>query len=344
MQQRTFWRHSQCFGLAALLLLPLPVFCDDTPSMTLITAPTESPPPATADAKTLVEYGRSRGIKGDLKSAIAAFNQAIANDPSFQPAYFNRGYAYMLSSRWQEALADFDHSLQLNPNDLHSYYQRGSLRGQLGDFDGAIDDFLAVIKLDPKSPAAYYNLGHVQYFKGDLDDASMQVDQAISLDPKTYFGYFIRGLVLHAQGDNPGAIIAFEKSSSLGYPYGALWAWAVQMGTHQDGLAQQDLVNATINPKLFPPNVWPSPIADFILKRISQDDLLAAAAPGIADFKNVRLCEAWFFVGVLKRSQGDSAAARDAFSAAVQTQAKSSEEFVEATRELAKLTPSADAN
>ena len=103
-----------------------------------------------------------------------------------------------------------------------------------------------------------------------------------------------------------GAIAAFQKSSTLGYPYGALWAWATQMETRQEGLAQQDLVNASLNPKLFPPNVWPSPIADFLLKRISQQDLLAAATPGNPDFTNIRLCEAWFFIGVLKRSQGDS--------------------------------------
>lgn len=115
-------------------------------------------------------------------------------------------------------------------------------------------------------------------------------------------------------------------------------------GDSQEGLAQQNLIDASLNPKLFPPDVWPTPIAEFLLKRISQQDMLAATTPGNPNFTNIRLCEAWFFIGVLKRSQGDSPAARDAFASAVQTQAKSSEEFVEASRELAKLTPSADAN
>lgn len=233
MQQSAFWRQCRAFGLAAFLLLPLPVFCDQAPSLTLVPTTTPGVPPATADAKTLVEYGRDRGGKGDLKNAMAAFNQAIAKDPKFEPAYYNRGYGYSLQDKWKEALADFDQAILLDPNDTHAYYQRGSLKGEHGDFDGAIKDFLSVIKIDPKIPAAYYNLGHVLYFKGNLDEAAKQVDHAIDLDPSTDYGYFIRGLILHAQGDKDGAIAAFQKSSTLGYPYGALWAWATQMETHR---------------------------------------------------------------------------------------------------------------
>jgi lipoprotein NlpI len=289
-----------------------------------------------------VQYGRDRGTKGDVKGAMAAFEQAIQVDPKYEPGYFNRGYGYVIQNKLKEAMADFDQAILLDPTDAHAYYQRGCIRGMASDFDGAISDFNSVIKIDPKIAAAYYNLGHVEYFKGNLDDASSHVDTAINLDATSYFAFYIRGLILQAQGDKPGALAAFQKSASLGYPYGALWAWVIEMESRQEGLAQQELINASVNSHLIRPNTWPSPIADFLLKRISQEDMLNLSSSGDPNSINNQLSEAWFFIGVQKRTDGDAPSARDAFTAAVKTGAKSSEEFVEANRQLEKLNAQGD--
>jgi len=297
-------------------------------------APT-APAPG-ADAKSYVEYGIANGVSGDLDAAVGAFNEAVTIDPKYAPAYYNRGRAHALQNKPDEAIADYSQAIQLDPKYEDAYYRRGSLRGQKGDFDEAISDFSEVIKLDPKYAPAYYNLGHVQYFKGDLDDALDQLNQALGLDPNFSLCYFIRGLVRHAQAHREEALSDFQKSLGLGFSDAAFWIWITEMEGGQRGLAQKDLSDALKNPEPFKPDDWPSQIGNFLLEKITQDQLMAKAKTGDDAESNERLCEAWFYCGILKHFAGDSKGAQECFAQAIATGSKGSEEFIEASREAAK--------
>jgi lipoprotein NlpI len=301
--------------------------------------PSASPPvpAAGSDAKTYVDYGTSNGAKGDLKGAVAAFDQAISIDPKYAPAYYDRGFAFALEGNPDDAISNYDQAIQLNPTYKDAYYQRGSLEGQKGNFDGALQDFSQVIKLDPKYAPAYYNRGHVQYFKGDLAGALDQINQALALDPNFPFSYFIRGLIRHAQGHREESTADFQKSAGLNFAYASYWIWITEMEAGQTVAAHKDLTDALNNPEIFKPDDWPSQIGNFLLEKITRDQLMAKTkADNAADTSN-RLCEAWFYSGMHNLLSGDPKEARQCFDQAVATDAKGSEEYIEATRELATL-------
>jgi lipoprotein NlpI len=327
MQQLAFWRYGLFFGVIGILLLTTPAWSQQQGAPT---APAEG-----ADAKSYVEFGIANGAKGDLDAAIGAFTQAIKIDPKYAPAYYNRGLAYTLQNKPDEAIVDYTQAIQHDPTSQKAYYQRGSLKGQKGDFDEAISDFSAAIKLDPQYAAAYYNLGHVQYFKGNLDGALDGINQALRLNPNFPYSYYIRGLVRHAQGHRAEATSDFQKSFGLGFPDAAFWVWISETEGGQRGLARKDLSDALGKPDLFKPDDWASDVGNFLLEKISQDQLMAKAKTSDDAESNRRLCEAWFYAGMFKRVSGDSKGAQDCFAKSIATGSKSSEEYIEAARETA---------
>lgn len=292
-------------------------------------------PPSGTDARSYVNYGVATGSKGDLNGAIAAFNKAIAIDPKYAPAYYNRGFANALANNLDAAIADYNQTIQIDPHYTLAYYQRGSLQGRRGDLDDAISDFTQVIKLDPKYAPAYYNRGHVEYFKGDLDAATEQINQGLALDPNSPFSYFIRGLIRHAQGQREPALSDFQKSVGLNFPYAAYWVWITEMEAGRNNDARTDLTDALNRPTCFKPDDWPSQIASFLLERITRTQLMAKATTNNDNETRGRMCEAWFYCGMQKLLSGDPKDAHECFTAAVATGQKGSEEYVEASRELA---------
>ena len=327
MQQMAFWKYWLLIALLGSSQLA-------TPARSQQPAHAPAPSPG-ADAKSWVDFGISNAANGDLDAALGAFDQAIQINPKYAPAYFCRGKAHAQQQKPDEAIADFNQAIQLDPADTEAYYQRGSLKGQKGDFDGAAGDFSQVIKLDPKYAPAYYNLGHVYYFQGKLDGALDEINQALSLDPNFSYCYFIRGLIRHAQEHREEALSDFQKSAGFNFPYAAYWVWITETENGQRGLARQDLSNALAKPESFKPDDWPSQIANFLLEKITQDQLLAQAKTGANAESNSRLCEAWFYIGMAKRLSGDTKGAPDCFAKAMATGAKGSEEYVEANRQAA---------
>jgi lipoprotein NlpI len=300
-------------------------------------AATSAAPTPGTDAKAYVELGMSDGAKGDLNAAVDAFNQAIRLDPKYAPAYYNRGFAFSLENKHDDAIANYTQAIALDPTYKQAYYQRGSLRGQEGNFDDAISDFSEVIKLDPTYAPAYYNRGHVEYFKGDLDGANEQLNQALTLDPNFSYCYFIRGLIRHAQGHREDAASDFQKSAGLNFAYASFWVWILEMEDGQHGAARKDLVDAMNNPQSFKPDDWPSQIGNFLLEKVTQDELIAKSNGANGTENPGHLCEAWFYIGMYDHLSGNALGAKQAFMQAVATGAKSSEEFVEANRELKQL-------
>jgi tetratricopeptide (TPR) repeat protein len=304
-----------------------------------VPAPAAAPeaPGPNAGAKEYVDFGASTGARGDLDGAVAAFDSAISLDPKYAPAYYNRGYAKSLQDKTDEALENFDQAIQLDPNYRDAYYQRGNLKGQHGDFDGAIADFKQDVRIDPNFAPAYYSIGHVYYFKGDEEGALAQIEKSLTLNPRFSFCYFIRGLIRHAQGHRGDATADFQKSLGFNFPYAAFWLFICESENGQRGLARGDLTDALSKPQTFKPGEFPSDIANFLLERITQDDLIAKAKTAKEAVRKDELCGAWFYAGVVRRLTGDTAGAKDCFTQAIATDSKGSEEFVEANRELAAL-------
>jgi tetratricopeptide (TPR) repeat protein len=123
---------------------------------------------------------------GRYADALAAFDEAIRQQPGLAPAYTNRGAARARLGDFDGARADFARALELSPRDAEVYYNRGIASVRAGVPARAVQDFSRAIELDPKSAKAYYHRGAARLLLGDRDGREDQL-RAVELetDPHT---------------------------------------------------------------------------------------------------------------------------------------------------------------
>ena len=76
--------------------------------------------------------------KGDIDLAIQDYGKAIALNPNFSNAYYNRGVTYNGKGDVDLAIQDYGKVIELNPNLASAYCSRGTAYLGKGDVDLAI--------------------------------------------------------------------------------------------------------------------------------------------------------------------------------------------------------------
>ena len=102
--------------------------------------------------RSIAHYNRgvTKSQTGNKRSAIAAYNRAIALDPRFVDAYINRGNAKATLGQERAALADYDRAVALAPEDAYAYYNRGCAKYKFDRQAEAMVDFERAGQLDPQ--------------------------------------------------------------------------------------------------------------------------------------------------------------------------------------------------
>ncbi|HXP35564.1 MAG TPA: tetratricopeptide repeat protein [Chthoniobacterales bacterium] len=130
----------------------------------------------------------------NIRQAIAFYEQAIARDPNYAPAYAGLAEAYMVLPRYAEtapqetypkAKAAARKALQLNDKLAEAHNALGFVLW-VGDFDmaGSISEFQRAIALDPNSANAHKWYGNPTLVAiGRFDEAIKEIKRAAELDP-----------------------------------------------------------------------------------------------------------------------------------------------------------------
>ncbi len=137
-------------------------------------------------------HGRIKFDKGEYKSAIYEFNQAIKLNTESIYSYFKRGDAKLeqgllevQSGRTQQAndyfkaaIKDFSDAIKINPENADAYLLRGTAKFELGNRKQAISDFENAIMINPMHIQLFYyngfrksNLGQNELMRGNAKKA-----------------------------------------------------------------------------------------------------------------------------------------------------------------------------
>ncbi len=122
--------------------------------------------------------GRAYVELGLVDSARAAFEQAIALDSLYSPAYFNLALLFEDEGHSEEALRNAQKALSLDSGNLDYQYLVGSYLVRLGRGEAARGYLQAVVAARPWQPGALYNLGQAMVLLGRTDEAQKYLDQA----------------------------------------------------------------------------------------------------------------------------------------------------------------------
>lgn len=136
-------------------------------------------------------YLFNKKTEAGLLQAIDHFQQAIAKDPRYAPAYPALANAYLMLSAKEgpakllpEAKAAVTKALEIDHDLAEAHASLGHLKWVYDlDRTGAESELAQALKLNPNAAVVHYVYGRVLTDTGRFDEALAQAKQAIELDP-----------------------------------------------------------------------------------------------------------------------------------------------------------------
>ncbi|WP_107666956.1 tetratricopeptide repeat protein [Cyanothece sp. BG0011] len=148
-------------------------------------APSQPPaqPPSPETVQNYFNQGVEQANLGDLEAAIALWDQALAIDPNFAPAWHNRGSALGTIGQLEEAIASFDRALAINGQDIEALNAKGQVLYSLSQWPEAIACWDQVLAIQPNYYLAWYNRGSALELMGQPSEAIASYQKAVEIEP-----------------------------------------------------------------------------------------------------------------------------------------------------------------
>ena len=128
-------------------------------------------PTPTPTAEELVHLGNVSGRHEKYKEAVGYYTKAIAAQPVYSDAYYNRGYVYVEMRKYKQAIADLNKAIDINPKYSAAYHVRGIAYFFRKKYDQAIADYSKAIELEPKNIRYYTSRMSANFKLGNGDRA-----------------------------------------------------------------------------------------------------------------------------------------------------------------------------
>jgi protein O-mannosyl-transferase len=163
-------------------------------------------------------YGRAHAYEasGDLKAALADYNNTIRLDPKLAEAYNGRGWVYFSLGDVKSAMQDYNMAISLKPEYAEAYNNRGWAYNNTGDPKAALQDYNKAILLDPLFEKPYYNHAAIKATSGDFNGAIADYNYLLKLHPDDNMAYYYRGLARLSLKNTTGACEDWKKAANLG--------------------------------------------------------------------------------------------------------------------------------
>ncbi|MCK4759269.1 MAG: tetratricopeptide repeat protein [Candidatus Aminicenantes bacterium] len=91
-------------------------------------------------------------------AAIAAFSKAMELNPGYEYTYSNIGYIYYLQKKYQQSINVYKKLVEIVPDNANSWYFIGVNYMLLKNFDSAVDPLKKAVELQPNNANSLYNL------------------------------------------------------------------------------------------------------------------------------------------------------------------------------------------
>jgi eukaryotic-like serine/threonine-protein kinase len=145
----------------------------------------------------------------DNQAAIKEFEQAIAADRNFAPAYAELSRAYTIKARYvasaterKQTYVDAEvavgQALALDPNLAEGHFARGLMLWtpyKRFPHEQAIQSYRRAIELNPNFAEAHHQLGFIYVHIGLLDKGQLEIEKALSIDPGNTLARYRLGVI-----------------------------------------------------------------------------------------------------------------------------------------------------
>ena len=161
--------------------------------------------------RNFLPYGRELLDEGFESDAIMAFELASRSNPTASVLY-RLGTLLTKTGQVPRARAAYEAALALDPSLAEAHNDLGTLLAQDGDMDGAIARFRQALAATPEYPDALNNLGYALLLTGHEAEARSLYERALALQPDFPEALNNLGLLLGRSGDLDGAERLFRDA------------------------------------------------------------------------------------------------------------------------------------
>ena len=170
----------------------------------------------TEAAKRIHNEGVALSKAGDDAGAFAKFEQALAIDPSFQPALLGLGATGLKIDRAAEAAAAAEAILKADPQNEQAIRIRYNAALKLGDKAMIVDSLVDLAAVEPvMARDSLFKLGLAAYDSDDTVNAKERFGKVLELDPNHPRSHYFLGLILMREGAKQGAKGHLERFLEL---------------------------------------------------------------------------------------------------------------------------------
>ena len=153
--------------------------------------------------------------RGDLPTALAHFQKAVAWDGNSAPIRHEYAIALSAANRPSEAIEQLEAASRLAPREASYYYELGLAWNEAGNLPKAIELLEMAVKLDPGNDRAWYNLGLARNADGQVEPALEALNRAEALAPTDARIPYARATILARQGRLAEAKTAAQRALAL---------------------------------------------------------------------------------------------------------------------------------
>jgi tetratricopeptide (TPR) repeat protein len=167
------------------------------------------------DVDELLFAGADAQYRGDLGSAAASFEKALAADPGNEFALNQLGLIRAKTERFDEAAKLFDRVIAAAPDNTYARVMRAVLFLREGQVAKAMEQLTETVRLDPANANAWYFMGVVYLVEHNLQEAVAclrKAQAAGSDDPETHYRL---GLAFSGLDMSANARLEFERALAL---------------------------------------------------------------------------------------------------------------------------------
>ena len=169
-----------------------------------------------ARAQDWAQEGERLKSEGYTAQALAAFNQAIDENPRLTAAHLGIGDIYREREVYDKADQAYRKAIVSDPNNFDARYYLGLTNHLQGKLDVAIASYKRALRIDPDSYLANRDIGSAILQSGRPAEALEYAKRAVELNPESQPGWANLAAAYSLTGEYEKAVEAYRQTLELG--------------------------------------------------------------------------------------------------------------------------------
>ena len=142
--------------------------------------------------------------------AMNSFDRAVMANPSYAPAYYEKGVLNVRARNFNEARTNLNKAVELDPSYAPAYRELADMYYYAGQYDQALSTFQKYTSLSEKSPRTDAQYASFLYLTKKYPEALTAVNTALQDDPKNLTMNRLKAYLLYETNDYAGAATAMD--------------------------------------------------------------------------------------------------------------------------------------